>query len=90
MVQSNFANAYLLLSPDYRNKRALKDFGEKYEFVRSSDYELRPTRYLKVRRDRAMMVPWKGHPTVASGPGFEFSKIGTNWFLTGELEWFSN
>lgn len=90
MIQSNMPAAYESFTPNYKNGRAIDEFGEKFRFVADRQYEIQPKSAFSIWGNKASVIHWRGLHNFASGAGFQFERVGTNWFLNGELEWYSD
>ena len=82
------ADAYPLMSPDYRAGRSLA------EFVRSISQHwptLQPGHSLGTKGDKGYLYPYdEGWFELWNGPELEWVKVDGVWYLTGEVTWYTD
>ena len=57
--EGDFTSAYDFMHPDYKARRTLEGFAQRFYFVHANndDYRLHPQRYLSIGKNRALLLP---------------------------------
>ena len=80
--EDQFANAYELMTPSYRDHNTLKMFRFQFcVFQKSEKYKLSSKREVIISRDEATLSPQGGWDSVA----LKLKKIEGKWYFTGEV-----
>jgi hypothetical protein len=88
----DFANAYLFMTPIYREMWSCESFLKTFQFMQqyAEEYRLHPQHSLRIEGGFATLYPRDtSHDQNWYGVGFEFQKIEGVWYLTGVLPLFT-
>ena len=83
----DFACAYDMMHPDYKARRTLEGFTQRFYFIyaNNKDYRLHPQRYLSISKNKALLLPKSLLPPPPwLGTAFELRKVDGKWYFTGE------
>ncbi len=88
LSEGRTADAYEMMSPEYRNRHSVKRF--QIDFSEHGTSTLYPYRCLHIFSGRAELDPDDAWDELASGPIYRWVKVDGKWYLTGEVEWASH
>jgi hypothetical protein len=84
LIARDYYQAYSVTSPKYRKLRTLDQF--KQEMTTGLILRLDPGRTLKLRGNRAILVPTDRFSSARSySPAIHWERIGDQWYFTGEV-----
>jgi hypothetical protein len=88
--EERFADAYAVMSPRYRAAHPLAEFAD--EFKDLSWVRLKPGYILRVHGSDARLYPFddNGWFEIWNGPDYEWEEIGGEWYLTGDMQWYTD
>jgi hypothetical protein len=82
------ADAYPLMSPDYRAGHSLADF---VGSISQHWPALEPGYSLGTKGDKGYLYPYdEGWFELWNGPELEWVKVDGEWYLTGEVTWYTD
>lgn len=85
LQKDRYQSAYSLMSPDYRKANSIAEFQARFSRSAADIRSLEPGRYLSVSGRTASLFPGSDHAPM-SGLIYKFTKVGTQWYFTGETD----
>jgi hypothetical protein len=82
-----YEKAYSFMSPAYRQTHTIEKFKSDFDFLGSSNEQLRPGHSIRFSNNKAYLYPtdqWWKIGLLGSGYEFELEKVEGNWYFTGE------